>query len=117
MIETGKYTNSQGEEKTLTQPVFVEIFGDETSCQSAYNKFFDTTLEETQTGVKEINENDPDHEVALKFLPTLVHNANYDVDRVGVLLNDNPLVGKYFDKNSDEVKQIIADHLKDEIPF
>lgn len=108
MVETGRtwVDKVSGETKKATTFQFLELFPDAAACQAAeaalYNREVQPELAPASGGTVDPQQ-DPQREVAAKFLPALYAQANGDAAKMAELLAANPLTSKYFDVNSVEV--------------
>lgn len=111
LVVTGSYVNNKGETKQLTTPKYLEVYTDEATCQAAADAIFgkaNTEQQEEAFPAKAPNGNNPERDIALKFLPALITQAGKDPSKVADLLASNNLVGKYFNLNSPEVINLIT---------
>lgn len=111
LVPTGTYVKN-GETKQLTTPRYLEVFADEATCQAASDTIFSKAnteqLDEEAFPAKAPNGNNPERDIALKFLPALITQAGKEPSKVAELLASNNLVGKYFNLNSPEVINLIT---------
>jgi len=98
-----------GEEKQATVPKFIAVYDTEDECQAAADELFNGGEEEDEPSIPATDNGgaNPEKEVALKFLPALVAQAQGDPDRLAGLLANQPLVSKYFSVDSPEVTEAV----------
>lgn len=106
IVPTGeKYQDKNTKEwKEKTTAKFIKVFADEATCQAAADSVFGASNTEQPTIPQNGN---AEREVALKFLPALAHQAGKDREKMKALLEQNTLVGKYFDITSPEVLEVL----------
>lgn len=125
MVETGQsfvatQGASAGETIKKTTFKFLEIYPDEAACRAAEKAHYsraaddeDEPLPMPEDGNEAPKSNggngsDAQRQVAAKFLPALLAQAQGDLTQFSVLLAGNPLTSKYFDLNSPEVLELVA---------
>jgi len=121
MVNTGRtWTDrSTGETKNGTTFKFLAFYPDEAACRAAETAHYsrgpasddEEDLDETHPMPEDngSNGNDAQRAVAAKFLPALWNQAAGDVTKLGQLIAGNPLTSKYFDLNSTEVLELVAE--------
>lgn len=106
-----KYQHN-GETKDATSFHFVEIYDNEDAAILAANAFFNNadTDDEPIPGFDDepTISKDPNYDVAVKFLPALWAQANGNVQEMTRLLAANPLTGKLFTVDSQEVIDVMG---------
>jgi len=106
MVVHGSYVNGVGEEKNLTTPKFLALYQTEEAAEKAAAELYgggngDAEPTPASTG-------DPEKDVALQFLPSLVASANGDPEKVKVMIANTPLIEKHFKIDSPEVKALLT---------
>lgn len=105
-IPTGQtYTNKQGATKDKTGIVILEVFQDGATCIQAAEGFFGSKGEESLS---------PEQDFALKSLPALWKASGGDKTRFQTMIEQSPLVAKYYPWSHPTVQALIAD---DDLPF
>lgn len=117
MAETGRtWTDkTSGEERKATVYKFLEFYPDEAACRVAYEARYNRATDEDEEEPLPMPEkgngkgNGKEREVAARFLPALVAQANGDVTKLSELLAGNALTSRYFDLNSPEVLELVVE--------
>lgn len=118
MAKTGrKYTNDYGEQEATTFK-FLAIYDSEEECRAAEAAHYSRAPSEDEDSglpMPEVSKDDgngngggPEKAVAAQFLPALWAQSGNDVSQFAALLAGNPLTSRFFDLNSPEVVELIA---------
>lgn len=127
-VATGQtYVNKQGETKDKTALVLVTLYADGAACIQAAEAFFATRGQQSATAAATGHEPAPEagmpaeQAFALRSLPALWKTSNHDAARFQQLIEQNPLISKYYPWESAAVQQLVTGQpgviADDELPF
>lgn len=117
LVESGKFTNRQGQEVTRTTLHFLTLYPDKAACVAAFHADrnhsapapADTdpalSVDMSSNGNGTIN---AERETAKAFLKPLVAQAGGDLNKLATLIAGLPMVAKHFAVTSPEVVELVT---------
>lgn len=113
-----QYTNKAGETKDRTAIVFLEIYPDRTACQAAADAFFaergsgngnNSTQTQATATPGQADTSAQERQFAAQSLPLLWDASGKNVQAFLGMLKANPMISKFFDAGSPEVRAFTGD--------
>lgn len=121
-VATGeRYTNKSGEQKEKSAIVFIELFEDTESCSAAQEAFYSGRHGPGVAGIEEVDLPNPpkpamppEQEFALNSLPALWKASGFDAAKFTKLIDDNPLIKRWYPADHPHVQALIAGTIDDQ---
>lgn len=127
-VATGeRYTNKQNEQKDKNAIVFIELFENTEACSAAQEAFYGGRSNGGgKAGVEEVDVPEPpkpamppEQQFALNSLPALWKASNHNAEAFTKLINDNPMIRKWYPADHPHVKALMGAYIDapaDDIP-
>lgn len=121
-VATGeRYTNKQNEQKEKSALVFIELFEDTEACSAAQEAFYGgrgggggkAGVEEVDVPEPPKSAMPPEQQFALNSLPALWKASNHNAEAFTKLINDNPMIKRWYPADHPHVKALIAGTIED----
>lgn len=119
-VSTGEtYVNKQGETKEKTGIVFIALYPDAESCVRAADEFYahrGSTANGTPAESTPETDLSPEQAFALRSLPALWKASGSDPAKFKTLIDQNPLISKYYPWNHPHVQGLVRGDTSDLFP-
>lgn len=119
-VATGeRYTNKSGEQKEKSAVIFLELFDDAEACGAAQEAFYGERKAE-KFSMPEADVPDPakpsmppEQQFALNSLPALWKASGHNPEAFTKLINDNPMIKRWYPATHPHVKALMAGTIED----